>query len=207
MKAKIEQLQTLAWATDFLKWLPEEAKKNLLTALLEESKEKADKIPEKSDDTWEIKTEKATIWNGKGYEVKDVVIKINPERDIKEFVSWVPDELIGEQFFSRAARRRLCLSHRIPANILVIERMINEQPWKDDDEKYAKFYKKYIKNNKKNNLAGWWDQIARAFKGVNIWICYWVEDDSYAYFNENNKDYGDVNIHEDNFLSVRLLKE
>jgi len=63
--------------------------------LEQESKEKEKKIPEfeernhrePSDDTWEKKIEKAYIWNGERYKLKDIEVRINTEGDIKEYVS------------------------------------------------------------------------------------------------------------------------
>ena len=182
------------------------------------SKEKEKKTPEfedknhreKSDDTWKKKTEKignpkeyeANRWKGAEYEVENFEVEVNPEGDIKEYVSGVPAELIWEQLFSKKALIRLWLLNRLPENYPVIEEMINAQPWKDRDEQYANFYKKNIKNNKKNSLAGCCNQ--EMFVGVDRWVDYWLGDGQCTrFYKEGCHWHGD---NDDCFFSVRLLK-
>lgn len=160
---------------------------------------------EKSDNTRKRKTEEARIWSGKEFEDREVEVIINPEGDIKEYVSGVPAELVGEQLFNVHARRRLWLLNKLPPSRESIEEMINTQPWKDQDEKYTNFYNKNIKNNKKNNLIGFWKGDNQRFEGVNQWMYCWLHDDRYARFDENGLAWGNANTASD-FLSIRLLK-
>lgn len=173
-----------------------------------ESKEKEKKIPqfedknhrETSNETWKIKEEKANIWNGEKYETKKIKVKISPEWDIKEYVSWVPSNLIGQQLFSKKALTRLWLLNRLPANTWVIQGMIDAQPWKDATEKYANFYEKNIKNR----LAGYWNPNAKEFSSVDEWVDCWLADGNYAIFDENT--WNCYNTNNDYFFSVCLLK-
>ena len=119
------------------------------------------------------------IWYVKWKEA-EIKAKVNPEWDIWEYVSWVPNELIGEQLFTYDALCRLELEKRLPS-------------FED------------IKDLKDINLAGYWLPDNEIFYGIGVRSYVWLAGGYIAYFGQNewyryndNRDYG---------FSGRLLKE
>lgn len=166
---------------------------------------------EKSGNTWKIKEEKKVVlWNWRwsifGIERKQIEqmikIKTNPEGDIKEYVSWVPAHLIGEQFFKKEAIKRLWLYNRLPANKAMIGKIIKAQPWKRDKDKYAYFYKKYLENK----LSGVWSSKDESFHNIDRIVNFLLADDSIEFFCEDVF-YGLGDADSDWFFSVRLIKQ
>jgi hypothetical protein len=176
----------------------------------QETKETEKKVPEfedknhreKTDETWKIIPEKANIWNEekKEYKLTDVKVKVNPQWDIKEYVSWVSEKLIWQQLFSEKAVARLWFKDRLPANKWVIEKMIDAQPWKDEQEKYNNFQEKYIKNM----FPGCRYPYDEEFHDVDLCMDCWLADGNYAYFGGSGWYCNDVRY--DYFFSVRFLK-
>ncbi|EKD24524.1 MAG: hypothetical protein ACD_80C00214G0003 [uncultured bacterium (gcode 4)] len=157
---------------------------------------------EKSDKTRKIKKESAKIWDWKKYTIEKIEVKTNPEWDIKEYVSWVPNHLIWEQLFSKKALRRLKWSFgRLPTKRM-IQKIINTQPWETIDEKYVNFRKKYIEHR----LAGSLETIEENFHDINWLMHCWL--DGYgdcANFGQDT--WADDHTYVDSFYSVCFLKE
>lgn len=179
-----------------------------------ESKEKDDKVPEleaknyrvESNEKWKIVKEKADIWDGEAYETKIVEVKVNPDWDIKEYVSWVPEQLIGEQVFSKIAMTNLALDgllpwSKLPADKFAIQEMIDAQTWEDDTTKYNNFFNTYIKDK----LPGYFDPAYGRFNNVDAWIDLRLADGSHAYFSKYGWNCRSTNP--DYFCSIRLFKD
>jgi len=177
--------------------------------------EKSNKLPEfekklhreKSDETRKIRKEKLHInqWQWKEYKVSEVEVIINPELDIKEYVSWVPQGLIGKQLFSIRALKRLGLLKRLLANSWVVKKIMDAQVWINYKEKFQNFcekYKKWLVPAYRDPKAEWWSHF------FNDWIYFFLADWDYAYLNTNYMWYDCNNIwNKDWFFPVCLLEE
>ena len=100
------------------------------------------------DILWYTIPEKRTLWGSEneGIQKSYAEIKINSDEDIKEYFSWIPDHLIGEQLFSKKALDRLWLWEELPANAWVIEEISGVKPEERNNPRYIEFYEKYIQN-------------------------------------------------------------
>ncbi len=146
-------------------------------------------------------TETVSLWNGKDYDTVYVEITTNKEWDIKQYSKsiwadlrgkWeetftrkevkLPEYLIGEQLFNKEAVTRLWLWDTLPANEWAVQAMIDAQPWENDEEKYANFFKKYIEN--KFVLSGAWNKYS--FEGVDSGLYCWLGDGSCVRFWKND---------------------
>ena len=177
-----------------------------------ESWEKDDKVPEFEEKNyrieskdWKIIKEKADITIGDGFETKIIEVKVNPDWDIKEYVSWVPEALIGEQVFSKIAMTNLALDgvllwSKVPENEFAIQEMIDAQPWEDDTQKYDIFFNGYINNRR----VGYRDPRYGRFNNVDLWIDLWLADGSHAFFSKYG--WNCRRTDDDYFCSIRLLK-
>ena len=124
------------------------------------------------------KKEKFT-WYVKWKETK-IKCKVSPEWDIREYVSWVPTELIGEQLFTYNAICKLGLENRLPTF---------------DD----------IKQLDSASLAGYWHPNNGGFNDIGERSSVWLAGGDNAGFNQN--EWGRYSSYRDYGFSVRLLKE
>lgn len=109
-----------------------------------------------------------------------ITCKVSPEWDIREYISWVPQELIWEQLFTYDAICRLGLEKRLPIY---------------DD----------IKQLDNVSLAGYWSPNGKEFNDIGERSDVWLADGNIANFNQikwhRNKNYRNCGF------SGRLLKE
>ena len=72
------------------------------------------------------------------WEKTEIKAKVNTEWDIREYVSWVPKELIWEQLFTYNAICRLGLEKRLPTfdDIKVLDSSVLAGYWDPNDKKF-----------------------------------------------------------------------
>lgn len=131
----------------------------------------------KVDSTW--REVKEFTWYVKWKETK-IKANVSPEWDIREYISWVPKELIGEQLFTYDALCRLWVEKRLPT-------------FKD------------IKELESINLAGYWDPGTKEFDSIGERSSVWLAGGSNADFTQNG--WGRDNDSRHYGFSGRLLKE
>jgi hypothetical protein len=117
--------------------------------------------------------------NGKEAAIK---IKINPEGDIKEYVSGVPKAFIGQQFFSynAALREAKKAEKSLPEDQSELEKAITVMSGEDDSQKYQAFLKK-------NNIlfAGDASSNLGKFDDIGLRAYYRLADGSRIAMNKN----------------------
>jgi len=137
---------------------------------LEETNYKVDSTwREVKEFTWYVRWEKTKI-----------KCKVNKEWDIREYISWVPEELIGEQLFTYYALCRLWVEKRLPTF---------EQIEKLD----------------KSSLAGYWNPNYKKFTNIGERSSVWLAGGDNATFHQNTWGRDHSNRHYG--FSGRLLKE
>ena len=114
------------------------------------------------------------------WEETQIKCKVSPEWDIREYVSWVPQELIWEQLFTYSAICRLWLEKRLPTY---------------DD----------IKVLDSSVLAGYWSPLNKKFYDIGERSNVWLAGGFNANFVQN--DWGRGNDDRSYVFSGRLLKE
>jgi len=130
----------------------------------------------KVDSTW--RKVKEFTWYVKWKKTK-IKCKVNKEWDIREYVSWVPEELIWEQLFTYNALCRLWVEKRLPTF---------EQ----------------IKEMKEPSLAGYWIPNSKKFSSIGERSNMWLAGGNNAHFNQNKWGRNDYN--RSCGFSWRLLK-
>ncbi len=186
---KINKFKIIGFACEFIKWIQEENKGNILEALAskEESKEILEKNLELEEDNYKIDKEMSVEEKVRNWWERidniDSIIKdyrwwkkisvlrknLTPnEKDeknkafVREYIDdWsIPKEYVGEQKFNRFAVERLWLIDRLPKNI----EELNKIQW---NIKNTTFLNKYFSKNNKPLFSGYWESSIKVF--INIW--------------------------------------
>jgi hypothetical protein len=175
---KLEQFETLASTQEFLKWVPDNCKENILHVLWEdissESIESMDEIPELESENYKIDTHlsvedklnswwtKDTDWRWISYLHKDLWWW----GEIREYLAWVDKDYIWKQKFNRVAVEQLWLKDKLPKNYEEFKKIW----W----IKHIYFMLKYFSNNDRFILDGSFDSDRKIFYGIDILENYWV---------------------------------
>lgn len=118
---------------------------------------------------WEIE-ELIWIINGQNTQIK---VKINFDRDIREYVSGVPAAFIGQQLFTYAAalRETAKVWKSLPQDQYEFHKVVDAMPGDNDLQKY----KNYL-NTSKVQLAGCYSSGLHVFDDIWVWAYYWLDD-------------------------------
>lgn len=125
---------------------------------------------------WEIKT--VDWWEP--FLKHEIKIKVNPEWDIIEYISWLPEEMIWEQLFTynAAIRETEKNNKRIPT--------IENIKWiiEIEDSEWIRF----IFLDEWNKSRTKWYDFVDLINLKSLWLCYPLEG-KYVFWNIDNFDY------------------
>ena len=123
--------------------------------------------------TWVVAGKKATI-----------TVKVNPELDVWEYVSWVPASFIGQQVFTYGAalRETQKAGKSLPADQSVLEAAITTMPGDNELQKYKNYL---VKTNVQ--LAGCYSSGSHVFDDISTWAYYWLDDGSRVNLNATTR--------------------
>ncbi len=131
--------------------------------LLDKENFKIDSANRKIDDA---------IWvvNGQRISIK---VKINPEWDVREYVSGVPSAFIGQQMFTYAAalRETKKAGKSLPVDQNALHDAIATMSWDTELQKYKNYFA--AANTK---LAGCYSSWLHVFDDIGIRWYYWLDD-------------------------------
>ncbi len=112
------------------------------------------------------------IVNGKRISIK---VKVNPEGDVWEYVSWVPAEFIGQQLFTYVAalRETQKAGKSLPEDQATFEQILSTMP----GDTGIKQYKNYLESSK-TKYAGCFSSWSHIFDDVWMRAYYRLNDGS-----------------------------
>lgn len=118
---------------------------------------------------WKIH-DKQWMVAGKSVQIK---VKINPEGDVREYVSDVASTFIGQQFFTYTAALRETekAGVSLPEDQQAFHQAIGTMPGDNDLQKYKNYL---TKTNVQ--LAGCYSSGLDVFDDIGVWSYYWLAD-------------------------------
>ena len=119
--------------------------------------------------TWQVQDFTGVV-NGQHIPIK---VKVHPEWDVREYVSGVPTEFIGQQFFTynAALRETQKLGKNLPEDQSVLEAIVATMPGDTDIQKY----KNYLA--KASVKFSWcYSSWLHVFDDIWRWSYYWLAD-------------------------------
>lgn len=118
---------------------------------------------------WQVQ-EAQWIVAGKTIQIK---VKINPESDVREYVSGVPTPYIGQQVFTYPAslRETQKAGKSLPADQQTLHEAIGTMSWTTDLQKYKNYL---IAAN--IQFAGCYSSGLHVFDDIWVWAYYWLDD-------------------------------
>lgn len=122
-----------------------------------------------SSSTWQIQD---TQWVIAGKHVP-IKVKINPEGDVREYVSGMPTAFIGQQLFTYTAalRETQKAGKSLPQDQQALHHAIDTMSWSTDLEKY----KNYLTTS--NIQLSWcYSSGLHVFDDIGVWAYFWLDD-------------------------------
>jgi hypothetical protein len=107
-------------------------------------------------------------------------VKINPEGDVREYISGVPTPYIGQQLFTyiAALRETQKAGKSLPENQQALHQAIETMSWTSDLQKY----KNYLTNTGVQ-FAGCYSSWSHIFDDIGLWAYYRLDDGTRLHLN------------------------